>query len=1047
MLTPHRALLGLALTLAGALAAEELQFNRDIRPILSENCFSCHGFDEKSRKAKLRLDSAADATRERKGVTPIVPGDLKKSAVWERIISDDPDEVMPPPKSHLSLSPLEKRKIRTWIEQGAKYEDHWAFVAPRRPALPADLRVSPVDWLVRKKLTEEGMTPSPEADRGMLIRRVSLDLTGLPPSAEEAAAFAADTRPDAYERLVDRLLASPHFGERLALDWLDAARYADTNGYSIDGGRHLWLWRDWVIQAFNDNKPYDRFLTEQLAGDLLPQGSDAELIATGFQRNNMNTHEGGTIPAENLLNYNADRVKTLGEAVLGLTLGCAQCHDHKFDPISQKDYYRIYAFFNTLDDRGLDGNAGVNSLPSALRKTILRTDEQPGLRQRVEMLRRRLAEPDAKVLTAWESVERARLAERKKGLKLYPVELSKISTPNSGGGFAVEGNKFTGLGKAAYDLLGRTPRTDEPITGLRLVFPTTQPPPPRVSENLKTTRAQANPKPGPGPKAPPGKPGPTMPNSTLGMFVLTAVDATADKVPGDQVNIHRLLRFSRVTASSWLPDFPAKDVRAFNNTRGWSPDATAGVQAHITLTLAEPITAETHPYLTTQVYFGHAGAPIVAEGQLFVITGHDDGTDLPDRIITLLGTPADQRDAAQQRELWDYCAAHSDLMQPVRTDLANAEERLKVLTEPFPTMVMNIAAKPRETFVLNRGDYAQPTVKVDAGTPAKLPPMPAGAPANRLGLAQWVTMKENPLTARVAVNRFWKLLFGTGLVSTPADFGFQGQWPSHPELLDLLAVDFVESGWDTKKLIRTIVTSATYRQTSRTTPALLEKDPSNRLLARGPRFRLPAELIRDQALKTSGLLVDQVGGPSVNPYTPFDLWREVSHYGSTPATAQTFVQDHGEKLYRRSMYTYWKRTAPPPSMVTFDAPNRELCTINRASTTTPLQSLVLLNDVQFVEAARAFAERILHRTGDDSSRLRWAFQEATTRTPSEHELAVIARTLARERARYAADPARAEAALRPGESPRDPALPPAEHAAWMQVATLLLNLSETVTRN
>jgi hypothetical protein len=1015
--------------------AEDIAFNRDIRPILSENCFSCHGSDEKARKAKLRLDLSDEATREHKNGTPIVAGNLKKSTVWERIHSTDEDEVMPPPKSHLALTPSDKAKIKAWIEQGAKYEEHWAFVAPQRPALPAVNKLPAIDYWVHQKLAEASLQPSPTADRYTLIRRVTLDLTGLPPTAAEVEAFIQDKQPDAYGRLVDRLLANPHFGERMGLDWLDAARYSDTNGFSIDGGRHLWLWRDWVIQAFNDNKPYDRFIAEQIAGDLMPDTDDGKLIATGFQRNNMNTHEGGTIPAENLVNYNADRVKTLGESVLGLTLGCAQCHDHKFDPISQKDYYRIFAFFNTLDDRATDGNAGVNSLPSALRKTVLKTDELPALLARIATFNQRLQNPDPKVLAQWERTQQQREADRKLGLKLIPINLLKISTPNSGGGFTVEGNKFKGISKTAYDILGETPQAEAPIAGLRFVFPVKMSAPKPIKA-VKTTKA---------PKETPVAPKPM--DEFAGRFVLTAVDVTADKIPGDQVNIHRLLKFSHITADAWTEDYPAKDVRAFNVlNQGWSPPATTGTH-HLTVTFTSPITAKDQPYLTTQIYFGNkmGGAP--SEGELFAFTGHDDGTDLPEFILRILATKPAERTAEQQQGLWAYCAKHSDEMKAIRTDLANAQERAKSLTEPQSTMVMNIAAKPRETFILNRGDYSQPTLKVEAGTPEKLPALPAGAPANRLGLAQWLVMKENPLTARVAVNRVWKLLFGTGIVTTAADFGFQGQWPSHPELLDTLAVDFVESGWNLKGLIKQIVTSSTYRQTSRTTPELLEKDPTNRLLSRGPRFRLQAELIRDQALQAGGLLVPQLGGPSVNPYSPFDLWREVSHYGSSPATSQVFVQDHGEKLYRRSMYTYWKRTAPPANMVTFDAPNREICTISRSNTTTPLQALVTLNDVQFVEAARGFAQRIIHQGSNDSARIRWAFLEAVSRPPTDKEQGVILKALTRERARYAADNERALKVLSPGESPRDSTIPAVEHAAWMQVATLILNLSETVTRN
>jgi hypothetical protein len=1003
-------------------ADSTLAFNRDVRPILSENCFSCHGFDEKARKAKLRLDLPEEATREHKGGTPIVPGDLAKSEVWQRIISTDPDDVMPPPKSHLKLSAEDKATLKAWIQQGAKYESHWAFTAPKETPVPAPGH--PIDAFVTATLKKKGLTPTAVADRATLIRRVTLDLTGLPPSAEEVQAFVADNDPQAYAKLVARLLASPHFGERMALEWLDSARYADTNGFSIDGGRNMWLWRDWVIQSFNDNLPYDQFVLQQLAGDLLPNATDAQLIATGFQRNNMNTHEGGTIPAENLVNYNADRVKTLGETMLGLTLGCAQCHDHKFDPISQKDYFQLFAYFNTLGDAGLDGNAGNNSGPSVSKKTVLKALDQATLPDRIAALKLKLTSPDQAALDRWVGEQQAALAKRQAGLKLYPINLLKISTPNSGGGFTVEGNTFKGLGGAAYDVLGETPKTAEPITGIRIAF---------TPNKSKPTKDPKDPK-------------KVVSPAEKADFVVSAVDVTADKVAGDQVNIHKLQKFARVTASSWQPDFPAADVRAFHPRRGWSPDLQSDEAPHLTLTFDQPITADKQAFITTQVYFA-MGGKTPAQGQLFAVTGTDDGTDLPADIIALIQTPTAQRTAPQQRQLWDYFAAKSKALEPVRTDLANAEQRLKSLTEPQPVMVMAVAAKPRETFILKRGDYSQPGEKVTAGTPAKLPPLPANAPANRLGLAQWMVMPENPLTARVAVNRFWKQLFGQGLVTTAADFGFQGAYPSHPELLDNLAVEFRRSGWDVKKLLTLIVTSDTYKRSSAPTAQLQEADPSNTWLARGPRFRLPAEVIRDAALKSSGLLVPQVGGPSVNPYSPFDLWREVSHYGSTPATAQIFVQDHGEKLYRRSLYTYWKRTAPPANMVAFDAPNREVCTVTRGNTTTPLQALVTLNDTQFVEASRALGERLAKRPGDDAAKLRWAFLEVLSREPSAQELAITTKALARERARYAANPTRAQSVLAVGEAPRDAALPANEHAAWMQVATLLLNLSEAVTRN
>ena len=1024
-------------------AAEPIDFNRDIRPIFSETCFQCHGPDEKARKADLRMDLPEDAYKERDGIVPIVPGNLQKSDAWTRIISEDKDEMMPPPKSHLTLSKDDKAKVKAWIEQGAKYAGHWAFIPPQKAALPGGEAGHPIDAFIRARLAKEGLPPAPEADRAMLIRRASLDLTGLPPSAEEVAAFAADPAADAYGRLIERLLASPHFGERLALEWLDAARYADTNGYSIDGGRHVWLWRDYVINAFNTNKPYDQFLLEQIAGDLLPGRTEEQLIATGFQRNNMVTHEGGTIAEENLTNYNVDRVKTLGEAVLGLTLACAQCHDHKFDPITQRDYFQLYAYFNALSDKGLDGNGGVNPGPFTQARTVLRTGEEDALRREIAQLRERLAQPAAEAVAAWEKEQRAGLARRGREFAALPVELLKVSTPNKGEGFEIDGGRFVKITKApdmaAYDVLLKLPKTDRPITGLRAVFhPAADAPGGGWGYGPAAKRGRGQPA--------------EKPADFKGSFVLSAISCSADAVPGDQVNLYKLLDLRAVTANSWTEKFPPADVLDLRNENGWAPDLAHDGPARFTAMFAEPLNARDTPFVNVQLNFGHGQSLVAARVELLAIAGEDDDSALPPAIIAALesgaGAPSPQgeKSAAGAPLLREYFAAHAPATARTRVALANLEERLAVLTQPFPAMVMDAAAKPRETFILNRGDYAQPTVKVSAGTPAFLPANPDGA-SDRRALARWITMRENPLPARVAVNRFWQMLFGAGLVRTAADFGAQGEWPSHPELLDWLAVDFIESGWDVKALVRKTVLSQTYRQTSAATPALLERDPQNRLLARGPRFRLPAEFIRDAALKTSGLLVPRIGGPSVNPYTPGDPWREVSHYGSTPATAQTFVQNHGEKLYRRSLYTFWKRTMPPANMAAFDAPNRETCVVSRPATNTPLQALVLLNDVQFVEAARAFAARILAAPGDDAAKLRWAFAEATARPPRDPEAGILAAALRRERARYAAQPKAALAYLGAGESPRDPRLAPAEHAAWSQIAATLLNLSETVTRN
>ena len=1034
----------LAASMVGPAPADEIEFNRDIRPILSEKCLVCHGFDEKHRQADLRLDVPESAYRNLDGVTPIKPGSPDESEVWLRITSEDEASMMPPPDSNHELTEAEKLAIKKWIVQGAPYERHWSFTAPEKRELPAIAGVGDdraIDAFVRARLEGEGLQPAPEADRYTLIRRLSLDLTGLPPSAEEVEAFVHDENPHAYDRLVDRLLKSPHFGEAMALPWLDAARYADTNGFSIDGGREVWLWRDWVIQAFNDNKPYDRFLVEQIAGDLLPDATDADLIATGFQRNAMVTHEGGTIPEENLTNYNADRVKTLGEAVLGLTVGCAQCHDHKYDPITQKDYYELFAYFNTLGDRGLDGNSGVNAQPSIEARTVLRTGEEPALREQITELKEKLERPNGELLQKWVSRQRAMLELRGDQLALHPLNVLKVSTPNRGAGFDVEEERLVRLRQpgalGAFDIVTELPKLAEPITGLRVIMH----PLPEYgggwgSGGLKTSKNA---------KDAQEKEGSS--EEEKGTFVLTAVAATADAVPGDQVNIYKLLEIARVTANSWDINHPPADCLDPRNHSGWSPDLQTEGAVHATVTFAEPVDSEATPFLTVQLNFGFGNNMIPGLVELQAVTGTDDGTDLPADVIAALETPEDARTEAMQQRLWEYCSAHAEELGVTRTALANLEERLAVLTKPFATMVMNVAEKPRETFILARGDYSQPTEKVTAGTLDVLPPMPDDAPSNRLGLAYWLVQPDHPLTSRVAVNRFWQQFFGTGLVATAADFGSQGEWPSHPELLDWLAVDFVESGWDVKRLVRRIVTSATYKQNSAATPEQLERDPANRLLARGPRFRLSAELVRDAALKASGLLVPRLGGPSVNPYMPADLWREVSHYGSTPATAQTFVQDHGEKLYRRSLYTFWKRTAPPPNMTAFDAPNREVCTVARPTTTTPLQALVLLNDTQFVEASRALADRILAQQGDDAARLRWAFLETLSRPATDRELTVLQQAVKRERRRYEADPDAALAYLSVGESPRHEAVDPAEQAAWAQVAALLMNLSEFVTRN
>ncbi|HEX6961736.1 MAG TPA: DUF1549 domain-containing protein, partial [Lacipirellula sp.] len=807
---------GAACGFAGLLRAEPapLEFNRDVRSILSENCFACHGFDEAAREADLRLDVAESALADRGGYAAIVPGDLEASEVWLRISSDDESLVMPPVDSHRELSAEQREILRRWIAEGAKYEKHWSFIPPVKAVLPEVSQPAwvrnEIDRFVMARLDAEGLKPSPEADRRMLVRRLYFDLTGLPPSAEEVEAFVNDDSPDAYERLVDRLLASPHYGERMALEWLDAARYSDTNGYSIDGGRHMWLWRDWVIHAFNTNKPYDEFLVEQLAGDLLPDRTEAQLIASGFQRNNMVTHEGGTIPEENLANYNIDRVKTLGEAVLGLTLGCAQCHDHKYDPITQRDYYRLFAYFNTLSDQGLDGNFGVNPKPFIEAKTVLPTGELPELESRMAEIRRELGNPEKDAVEAWVEKQREALARRGKDMELHSADLLKVSTPNAGSGFDIEDGKFVRIagagGLVAYDVSMRLPETEKPITGVRVVFHPDEkapgggwgfgklPDPPNGSPGLRPGVAPRKGDASTDGSRPPGEAG-GYKSSEKGTFVLTSFSASAESVPGDQVNLNLLRDARRVTADTWREEYRPEGVLD-TGTSGWSPELSHDGPVHITVTFAEPIDPAKTPFLTTQVNFGIHAPLVAARFEFLALTGEDDGSELPADLIPLVEKPADQRSADEQRRVERYFAAHSEATKRLRIELANLEERKKVLTEKFTTMVMDESPNPRETFILERGNYAAPTEKVTAGTPEVLPPPPEGAPANRLGLALWIAQPSHPLTARVAVNRFWKTLFGSGLVRTAADFGNQGAWPSHPELLDWLAVDFVESSWD-----------------------------------------------------------------------------------------------------------------------------------------------------------------------------------------------------------------------------------------------------------
>jgi hypothetical protein len=1037
----NRCLPLLSTALALPLTAEPLAFNRDIRPILSKTCFTCHGPDAAAVKGELRLDLREHALKGGESGKPaIVPGDPAASEVVRRITNKDPDEVMPPPDAHMKFTTQDAEKLTRWIKEGAKYEGHWAFQTPLKTPVPslADAGDNPIDRFTAARLKSENLSFSPEADRRTLIRRLSFDLTGLPPSPEEIKAFIADTSPQAYDSLLDRLLASPRFGENFATPWLDASRYADTNGYSIDGGRHQWIWRDWVIKSFNDNQPYDQFLTEQLAGDLLPDATEQQIVATGFNRNHAITHEGGTIPEENLVNYVADRVKTASETFIGLTLACAQCHDHKYDPISQRDYYRFFAFFNTLDDIGLDGNAGHNARPNINAASCLASPaEAETVRRDLEAARQALATPIPETQAKWEQDQRVDLSQRGANLVLTPLEVVTATAPNgSPDRIAIQPDHSVTIAHgdfSAYNILTKLPVGGPPIRGIRVMF--------SPSEKSK------------------GKLGFGKAKGLEGNLMLSSITTSVSSFPAGNVDLNAILPIARLSASGSQPGYDVRNVLNTDPLVCWAPPTGSTEPQHLTLTFATPVQPSATPFLTTEILFNYGNNTSPARFQIFALSGNDDGSPHPADITALLTADPASRTPQQAAQLRDYFHQTAPEKSADRSRIENLTERLSMLTDKHSVLVMNTAKKPRVTRMLDRGLYSAPKDEVTPGSPAALPPLsddPAfdkttgtfkDRTANRLDLARWLTRPDHPLTARVAVNRLWEHFFGRGLSASSADLGSQGQWPSHPELLDWLAVDFREHGWDRKRLIKLILTSRTYRQSSNTTPELLKKDPRNELLARGPRFRLSAEQIRDQALATSGLLVERLGGPSLNPYQPGDLWRQVSHYGSSAATAQTFVQDHGEKLHRRSLYTYWKRTLPPTSLSTFDAPNREICSIGRLPTNTPLQALVTLNDPQFTEAARALAVKLLQSPyPNDRERLTAAFETITSRPPQPEELATLEAALNRERQRYTSDPAAARQLLAIGEAPQNTNLPATEQAAWTQLASTLLNLSETITR-
>jgi hypothetical protein len=1031
--------------LKAANPTEPIDFNFQVRPILADRCFKCHGPDEKARKAKLRLDLADSAYAIRDPKTQkraIVPGHSDRSELYRRITTTDDDDRMPPAASNLTLTDQEKEMLRQWIEQGAEYKPHWAFISVHKPTVPAVQRPeqvrNPIDAFVLERLSREGLTLSPEASRETLIRRLSFDLRGLPPSIEEIDEFLADHSPKAYEQLVDKLLTSPAYGEHTANDWLDLARFADTYGYQNDVERDMSPWRDWVIRAFNENLPYDQFIVWQLAGDLLPSPTRDQVVATAFNRLHRQTNEGGSVEEEFRVEYVSDRVATAGTAFLGLTLGCARCHDHKYDPVTQKDFYRMSAFFNNIDESGLYSHfTRATPSPSLL---LYAAGEEARHRSLLDKMRTkeselaRLAQQAESTFTAWLAAE-PRSITRPQPVAAFDFETvsndltpdrlstnlaSLVDNPVPAEGKVGRALKFSGDNSVICRGAGVFHRTSPFSFGLWLK------PTEKQERAVVFHRSRS-----------------WTDSGSRGYELLLEDGIPTFSLihfwPGDalKVRARRELPYNEWShlAITYDGSSRAAGVRLYLNRESLALDTVRDNLYKDIIHRPEWGDADAEEvHLTLAGRFRDSGFKNGLIGQFEVF----------DRCLTageatLLVGPSDS--GPDRETLRAYYLERVDApYQAARADLQKLrEEEASLLDDVHEIMVMKEMPERRPTFLLKRGAYDAHGESVEPGTPDKIFPFAAELPRNRLGLAKWMVDRQNPLTARVAVNRAWRMHFGKGLVMSEEDFGTQGKLPTHPALLDWLAASFMEGGWDLKALHTLIVMSATYRQSSRASPELLAKDPENQWLARGPKHRLRAEEIRDNALAISGLLSPRIGGPSVKPYQPDGLWEQ-------SGTPSHYVQDKGEGLYRRSLYTFWKRIVPPPTMLLFDAPTREMCTARRETTTTPLQALVLLNDPQFTEAARVLAEQLVRQYGQDiSACVTRAFRLATGRQPKEREREVLSQLYEQQLKTFEANPTAADQYLKIGERPPDKSLPPQQLAATTVLADALMNLDEFVT--
>lgn len=1029
--------------------AADLEYNRDIRPILADNCFRCHGPDSASRKADLRLDQREGAIAS----GAIVAGKPAESAVIERIFSDDPQTKMPPPATHKELSVEQKERLRRWITEGATYQLHWSLLPPHRPELPAVKQIgwvrNPIDRFILAKLEAVGLAPAAEADRRTLVRRLSLDLTGLPPEPAVVEAFVNDPAADAYEALVDRLLNSEQWGEHRARYWLDAARYADTHGIHFDNYREMWAYRDWVIGAFNRNLSFDRFTIEQLAGDLLPARTLDQQIASGFNRCNITTNEGGVIPEEYAVLYTRDRTETAAQIWLGMTAGCAVCHDHKFDPLSQREFYEMAAFFNNSTQPVMDGNI-KNPPPVIMVPTIEDRRERESLIARRDEAKRQL---EARQQTARADYDRWVASEKKEGLGpmvpteglLLHVALNEEPGKSLKASLAGKPRELPIQGEVAWEPGHTSKKAYKSRPGQLVSIPEAG------NFDIKDSFTCAV--------------WVKLPKDGMNGSVIARMDENKGHrgwdmwIENNRFAMHLINRWpnnalkvvsrSQLKPGEWTHlaitydgSAKAEGIRLYKNGAPEEVDVAAN-KLRGTCRIAVPLTLAQR----------HVGARLddvaFEDVRLYgrALTGGEASRLVgATRAEFLAHKPAKERTAAENDELYRWWLLVLDReYRGLSETITRLEDSEVAIRNRSPsTHVMQERTEPAMAFVLYRGEYDKRRDSVRPNTPAVLPAFPKYAPRNRLGLAEWLLRPEHPLTARVTVNRFWQEAFGTGIVRTAGDFGISGELPSHPELLDWLAVDFRESGWDIKRFFKQMVMSATYRQASAATPEKLAKDPHNRLLSRGPRFRMDAEMVRDYALAASGLLSRRIGGPSVRPYQPEGVWEAVAMIGSD---TRNYRMDKGENLYRRGLYTFWKRAAPPAALEIFNAPNRETCTVKRERTNTPLQALVTLNDPQFVEAARRLAERaLIEAVPTDSDRIDYLAHRLLARPFTAPEKEIVSASLRDLAVHYRAEPESARKLIAVGESKPAAGLEVASLATWTMLTNQLMNLDEVLCK-